>query len=64
MSLYAAVTGIKWDFGGEKIGGEIHAPVMKQIVPFEIDPQQDPFVAANALWDAIDEAFDGVDESL
>ncbi|KAG7385105.1 hypothetical protein PHYBOEH_009178 [Phytophthora boehmeriae] len=58
MSLYAAVTGIRWDFSGTQIAGDIHVPAKQRIVRFEFDPATDHFTVANALWDKIDEAFD------
>ncbi|KAF4317886.1 hypothetical protein BBO99_00006486 [Phytophthora kernoviae] len=58
MSLYAAVTGIRWNFSGSQIAGDIHVPAKQRIVRFEFDPATDHFTAANALWDKIDEAFD------
>ncbi|GLD96397.1 hypothetical protein PINS_up005080 [Pythium insidiosum] len=62
MSLYAAVTGIKWDFSGDSIAGEIHVPSTQNIVPFEIDPaNSNEFETANALWTKIDAAFDVLD---
>ncbi|POM59695.1 hypothetical protein PHPALM_31534 [Phytophthora palmivora] len=64
MSLYASVTGIRWDFSGTQIAGDIHVPANQRIVPFEIDPATDHFTAANALWNKIDEAFDRIDNVL
>ncbi|KAJ0402122.1 hypothetical protein ATCC90586_002664 [Pythium insidiosum] len=64
MSLYAAVTGIKWDFSGDSIAGEIHIPRTQEIVPFEIDStQSNDFETANALWAKIDAAFDALDNN-
>ncbi|KUF88321.1 hypothetical protein AM588_10002287 [Phytophthora nicotianae] len=59
MSLYASVTGIRWDFSGSQIAG-----AKQRIVRFQIDPATDHFTAANALWDKIDEAFDDIDSDL
>ncbi|TMW57120.1 hypothetical protein Poli38472_003045 [Pythium oligandrum] len=65
MSLYAAVTGIKWDFrGGDALAGEIHVPHTKQIVPFEVPSSVNAFATTNQLWDKIDEAFADVDTEL
>ncbi|KAG1708861.1 hypothetical protein DVH05_022495 [Phytophthora capsici] len=64
MSLYASVTGIRWDFSGAQIAGDIHVPAKQRIVRFEIDPATDAFKAANAFWDKIDEAFDDIDNDL
>ncbi|KUF79238.1 hypothetical protein AM587_10005346 [Phytophthora nicotianae] len=64
MSLYASVTGIRWDFSGSQIAGDIHVPAKQRIVRFQIDPATDHFTAANALWDKIDEAFDDIDSDL
>ncbi|ETM02237.1 hypothetical protein, variant 2 [Phytophthora nicotianae] len=64
MSLYASVTGIRWDFSGSQIAGDIHVPAKRRIVRFQIDPATDHFTAANALWDKIDEAFDDIDSDL
>ncbi|KAG7384784.1 hypothetical protein PHYPSEUDO_002237 [Phytophthora pseudosyringae] len=64
MSLYASVTGIRWDFSGTHIAGDIHVPAKQRIVRFEIDQAADHFTAANALWDKIDEAFDDIDNDL
>ncbi|ETL49183.1 hypothetical protein, variant 2 [Phytophthora nicotianae CJ01A1] len=64
MSLYASVTGIRWDFSGSQIAGDIHVPAKQRIVRFQIDPATEHFTAANALWDKIDEAFDDIDSDL
>ncbi|KAG3099400.1 hypothetical protein PI124_g10350 [Phytophthora idaei] len=64
MSLYASVTGIRWDFSGSQIAGDIHVPAKQRIARFEMDPATEHFTAANALWDKIDEAFDDVDSDL
>ncbi|KAG2825322.1 hypothetical protein JG687_00009553 [Phytophthora cactorum] len=64
MSLYASVTGIRWDFSGSQIAGDIHVPAKQRIARFEMDPATEYFTAANALWDKIDEAFDDVDSDL
>ncbi|CAH0479051.1 unnamed protein product [Peronospora belbahrii] len=64
MSLFASVTGIRWDFSDSKVAGDIHVPAKKRIVRFEIDPSTDHFTAANSLWDKIDEAFDDIDIDL
>ncbi|DAZ96472.1 TPA: hypothetical protein N0F65_008339 [Lagenidium giganteum] len=64
MSLYASVTGIKWDFSGTMIAGDIHVPTKQSIVRFEFDPSVARFDAANALWDKIDEAFDDASTSI
>ncbi|CAI5727206.1 unnamed protein product [Peronospora effusa] len=64
MSLYASVTGIRWDFSDSKVAGDIHVPSKQRIVRFEIDPSTDQFTAANSLWDKIDEAFDETDSNL
>ncbi|CAI5730118.1 unnamed protein product [Hyaloperonospora brassicae] len=61
MGLYAAVTGIRWDFSDLQIAGDIHVPAKKQLVRFHIDSATDHFAAANLLWDKIDEAFDDID---
>ncbi|KAF4040739.1 hypothetical protein GN244_ATG07090 [Phytophthora infestans] len=64
MSLYASVTGIRWDFSSSQIAGDIHVPAKQRIARFEIDPATDHFTAANALWGRIDEAFDDIDDDL
>ncbi|KAL7692361.1 hypothetical protein Plhal304r1_c007g0030301 [Plasmopara halstedii] len=64
MSLYASITGIRWDFNGsQRIVGDIHVPAKLKIVRFEVDPAMDLFIAANTLWDKIDEAFDYPDNN-
>uniref|UniRef100_A0AAV1T7N6 Kinetochore protein Spc24 n=1 Tax=Peronospora matthiolae TaxID=2874970 RepID=A0AAV1T7N6_9STRA len=64
MSLYASVTGIRWDFSDMQMAGDIHVPAKKQIVRFHIDPAMDHFTAANTLWDKIDEAFDDINSDM
>ncbi|GAB9473210.1 hypothetical protein Gpo141_00010366 [Globisporangium polare] len=64
MSLYASVTGIKWDFTGASIAGDIIVPAKQLVVRFEIDSALRHFDAANALWDKIDEAFEDIDSDL
>uniref|UniRef100_M4BRF0 Kinetochore protein Spc24 n=1 Tax=Hyaloperonospora arabidopsidis (strain Emoy2) TaxID=559515 RepID=M4BRF0_HYAAE len=64
MSLYASVTGIRWDFSDLQMAGDIHVPAKKRIVQFHIDPAIDHFTAANTLWDKIDEAFDDINSDL
>ncbi|CAI5747512.1 unnamed protein product [Peronospora destructor] len=64
MSLFASVTGIRWDFSDLKVAGDIHVPSKQRIVRFEIDPSTDQFTTANSLWDKIDEAFDEADSNL
>ncbi len=58
MSLYASVTGIKWDFTSPHIAGEIHITNSKRIIPFQLEPNTNEFDSANALWEMIDRAFD------
>ncbi|TYZ59883.1 hypothetical protein PybrP1_009196 [[Pythium] brassicae (nom. inval.)] len=64
MSLYASVTGIKWDFSGATVAGDIIVPAKQLVTRFEIDPATERFAAANALWDQIDDAFEDIDGSL
>ncbi|OQS01348.1 hypothetical protein ACHHYP_01195 [Achlya hypogyna] len=56
MSVYANLTGIKWDFSSERIAGCIHNPGLKLLSNFELNPTDSPFDTANALWDIIDKA--------
>ncbi|KAF1783126.1 hypothetical protein GQ600_3511 [Phytophthora cactorum] len=62
MSLYASVTGIRWDFSGSQIA-DIHVPAKQRIARFEMDQQQ-RFHCCQCLVDKIDEAFDDVDSDL
>lgn len=58
MSLFASITGIRWDFTGEQVAGEIHAQNTRCIVPFQVDTLANQFDAVNAIWDKIDQAFE------
>lgn len=54
ISLYANITGIKWDYGGQAgvLAGTISLPNREEIQQFTIDPNVTPmFDATNQLWD-------------
>mmetsp|Transcript_26960 Transcript_26960/g.31359 ORF Transcript_26960/g.31359 Transcript_26960/m.31359 type:complete len:252 (-) Transcript_26960:70-825(-) len=55
ISMYAVITGIKWDYDTiESIAGEVEIPSKGKHVRFEIDPEQySPFEVTNMLWDKI-----------
>uniref|UniRef100_A0A7S4N5F9 Kinetochore protein Spc24 n=1 Tax=Odontella aurita TaxID=265563 RepID=A0A7S4N5F9_9STRA len=56
ISLYANISGIKWDYDeGEILKGEVNVPSKNQTRRFCIDPlDYDEFDVANALWDLMD----------
>uniref|UniRef100_K3WLF5 Uncharacterized protein n=1 Tax=Globisporangium ultimum (strain ATCC 200006 / CBS 805.95 / DAOM BR144) TaxID=431595 RepID=K3WLF5_GLOUD len=64
MSLYASVTGIKWDFSSDALAGDIIVPAKQLVARFELDPATEQFDAATALWDKIDAAFEDIDKDL
>ncbi|KAF1331740.1 hypothetical protein FI667_g4151, partial [Globisporangium splendens] len=75
MSLYASVTGIKWDFSSDALVGvldmhvcryhiDVIVPAKQLVARFELDPATEQFDAANALWDRIDAAFEDIDKDL
>ena len=57
ISLYANITGIKWQYGGKDgvLAGTISLPNREEVHQFAIDPEVTPmFNATNMLWDIMD----------